>query len=150
MRYLHHHYYLIIHVCVLDVKPDHKNKELFIQYLHAMWHVWCHHGILPINREHPRLDSSVGFLINTYKVNMETISLKSIIIGVLMLGLVLQQTHIEAKSCCCSTTTRNCYNVCRVTGSSRPTCASLCGCKILEKCVPSCNRLNLVTDGGKF
>uniref|UniRef100_A0A8I6YYX1 Acidic protein n=1 Tax=Hordeum vulgare subsp. vulgare TaxID=112509 RepID=A0A8I6YYX1_HORVV len=80
---------------------------------------------------------------------MESISLKSIIIGVLMLGLVLQQTHIEAKSCCCSTTTRNCYNVCRVTGSSRPTCASLCGCKILEKCVPPCDRFNLVTDANE-
>ncbi|KAL6555164.1 hypothetical protein OROGR_006422 [Orobanche gracilis] len=57
--------------------------------------------------------------------------IRAVIMGLLMiLGLFVAQ--IEAKSCCANTTGRNCYNVCRLTGSPRPTCASLCGCIIIS------------------
>nr|P59358.1 RecName: Full=Ligatoxin-B [Phoradendron liga] len=36
------------------------------------------------------------------------------------------------KSCCPSTTARNIYNTCRLTGASRSVCASLSGCKIIS------------------
>ncbi|XBI77500.1 hypothetical protein VPH35_070590 [Triticum aestivum] len=74
---------------------------------------------------------------------MATNSRKSVIMVVVILVLVIQQAQVEAKSCCCSTSGRNCYNACRVMGASRKTCASLCGCKILDKCVRPCDRFNL-------
>ncbi|KAG8040797.1 hypothetical protein GUJ93_ZPchr0199g2827 [Zizania palustris] len=58
---------------------------------------------------------------------------KSLIVCVLVLGFVLGQIQLaEAKSCCPTTTARNIYNACRLTGASRPTCASLSGCKIID------------------
>ncbi|KAF7046814.1 hypothetical protein CFC21_055814 [Triticum aestivum] len=74
---------------------------------------------------------------------MATNSRKSVIMGVVIIVLVIQQAQVEAKSCCCSISGRNCYNACRVTVASRKTCASLCGCKILDKCVSPCDRFNL-------
>ncbi|PNT77070.1 hypothetical protein BRADI_1g57400v3 [Brachypodium distachyon] len=56
--------------------------------------------------------------------------LRSVIICVLLLGLVLGQVQVEGKSCCKTTTARNCYNVCRFTGASRLACANICGCTI--------------------
>ncbi|KAF5197077.1 Leaf-specific thionin [Thalictrum thalictroides] len=50
----------------------------------------------------------------------------AVIMGVLILGLVVAK--IEAKSCCRNTLGRNCYNACRVPGTPRPTCATLCDC----------------------
>ena len=64
------------------------------------------------------------------------IPLSTVIMGVLILGLVVAQTQVEAKSCCPSTSARNCYNVCRLTGASRERCASLCGCKIVSGTCP--------------
>nr|P60057.1 RecName: Full=Hellethionin-D [Helleborus purpurascens]1NBL_A Chain A, Hellethionin D [Helleborus purpurascens]3SZS_A Chain A, Hellethionin-D [Helleborus purpurascens]3SZS_B Chain B, Hellethionin-D [Helleborus purpurascens]3SZS_C Chain C, Hellethionin-D [Helleborus purpurascens]3SZS_D Chain D, Hellethionin-D [Helleborus purpurascens]3SZS_E Chain E, Hellethionin-D [Helleborus purpurascens]3SZS_F Chain F, Hellethionin-D [Helleborus purpurascens]3SZS_G Chain G, Hellethionin-D [Helleborus pur len=32
------------------------------------------------------------------------------------------------KSCCRNTLARNCYNACRFTGGSQPTCGILCDC----------------------
>uniref|UniRef100_A0A0D9WQR6 Uncharacterized protein n=1 Tax=Leersia perrieri TaxID=77586 RepID=A0A0D9WQR6_9ORYZ len=64
---------------------------------------------------------------------------KSLMMCVLMLGLILQQSQIqvEAKSCCPSTAARNIYNACRFTGQSRETCSRLSGCKIVDgKCKP--------------
>ncbi|KAI3900819.1 hypothetical protein MKW92_040241, partial [Papaver armeniacum] len=46
--------------------------------------------------------------------------------GVLLLGLFLSQTLVEAKSCCKDTTGRNCYNACRLPGTPREVCANLC------------------------
>ncbi|XP_010511018.1 PREDICTED: thionin-like isoform X2 [Camelina sativa] len=57
---------------------------------------------------------------------------KTLILSVLVMSLVMAQIQVEAKSCCPNTTARNCYNVCRLTGASRETCAKLCGCKIVE------------------
>ncbi|KAF5203676.1 Leaf-specific thionin [Thalictrum thalictroides] len=50
----------------------------------------------------------------------------AVIMGVLILGLIV--AHIEAKSCCRNTIGRNCYNACRLTGTSQSACASLCDC----------------------
>ncbi|KAF5206975.1 Thionin [Thalictrum thalictroides] len=50
----------------------------------------------------------------------------AVIMGVLILGLIVAQ--IEAKSCCRNTLARNCYNACRLPGTPRPTCATLCDC----------------------
>ncbi|XP_023633900.1 thionin [Capsella rubella] len=61
---------------------------------------------------------------------------KTMILGLLIVSLVMAQIQVEAKSCCPNTTARNCYNVCRLPGTPRPTCASLCGCKIVEG--PTC------------
>ncbi|KAL5725551.1 hypothetical protein ACHQM5_008686 [Ranunculus cassubicifolius] len=55
----------------------------------------------------------------------------SVVIAVLLiLGLVLEQTHVEAKSNCPTTISRNCYNVCRLPGTARQTCARTCGCTL--------------------
>ncbi|KAG8053595.1 hypothetical protein GUJ93_ZPchr0001g31475 [Zizania palustris] len=64
--------------------------------------------------------------------------MKSLIMGVLLLGLVLEQFQVEAKSCCPSTMARNIYNACRLAGGSRPKCAAASGCKIISgtKCPP--------------
>ncbi|XP_010511019.1 PREDICTED: thionin-like [Camelina sativa] len=57
---------------------------------------------------------------------------KTLILSVLVMSLVMAQIQVEAKSCCSSTTARNCYNVCRLPGTARETCAKLCGCKIIK------------------
>ncbi|KAJ0973632.1 hypothetical protein J5N97_015597 [Dioscorea zingiberensis] len=54
-----------------------------------------------------------------------------VVMVVLVLGLNLAQTHVEAKSCCMNTTARNCYNLCRLPGVARETCAKTCGCIII-------------------
>ncbi|KAJ0973628.1 hypothetical protein J5N97_015593 [Dioscorea zingiberensis] len=38
-----------------------------------------------------------------------------------------------------NTTARNCYNLCRLPGTARDTCAKLCGCLIISgtKCPPN-------------
>ncbi|MCL7032276.1 hypothetical protein MKW94_004307 [Papaver nudicaule] len=55
--------------------------------------------------------------------------LGALIMGVLILGMFIAQTPVEAKSCCKSTVGRNCYNVYRLR-FARPVCASTCSCKI--------------------
>ncbi|KAG8090589.1 hypothetical protein GUJ93_ZPchr0011g28375 [Zizania palustris] len=64
---------------------------------------------------------------------------KSMIICVLLLGSVLEQFQVEAKSCCPTITARNIYNVCRFGGGSRSLCATVSGCKIVTatKCPPN-------------
>ncbi|KAF5207745.1 Leaf-specific thionin [Thalictrum thalictroides] len=58
---------------------------------------------------------------------MEGKGVSAVIMGLLILGLVVAQ--IEAKSCCRTTTGRNCYNTCRIGGiTPRPVCANLCDC----------------------
>ncbi|XP_010414719.1 PREDICTED: thionin [Camelina sativa] len=60
---------------------------------------------------------------------------KTVFLSVLIMSLVMAQIQVEAKSCCPTTTARNIYNTCRFAGGSRPTCASLSGCKIVNgKC----------------
>ncbi|RZC43396.1 hypothetical protein C5167_036343 [Papaver somniferum] len=54
----------------------------------------------------------------------------ALIMGVLVLGLLVVQTPVEAKSCCKSTVGRNCYNACRLR-FARQVCASTCSCKIV-------------------
>ncbi|KAI3962234.1 hypothetical protein MKX01_030784 [Papaver californicum] len=56
--------------------------------------------------------------------------LGALVMGILILGLFLVQTPVEAKSCCKSTVGRNCYNACRLR-FARKTCASTCSCKIV-------------------
>ncbi|CAL5016854.1 unnamed protein product [Urochloa decumbens] len=58
--------------------------------------------------------------------------LMSAIMCVLILGLILEQVQVEGKSCCKSTTARNCYNICRLKGSP-PLCAAVCDCIIIKK-----------------
>ncbi|KAF4386248.1 hypothetical protein G4B88_003465 [Cannabis sativa] len=47
-------------------------------------------------------------------------------------SLVLGQIQVEAKTCCPTTAALNFYNACRILGSSKKTCASLGGCKIIS------------------
>nr|CAA57350.1 thionin class 1 [Tulipa gesneriana] len=47
---------------------------------------------------------------------------------VVILGLVVAQTQVEAKSCCRTTAARNCYNVCRLGGTPQTLCARTCDC----------------------
>ncbi|KAL5725552.1 hypothetical protein ACHQM5_008687 [Ranunculus cassubicifolius] len=55
----------------------------------------------------------------------------SVVIAVLLiLGLVLEQTQVEAKSNCPTTFSRNCYNSCRFIKRPRPFCAKSCGCTL--------------------
>ncbi|KAK8451056.1 hypothetical protein SEVIR_6G140500v4 [Setaria viridis] len=77
--------------------------------------------------------------------------MKNLILAVLLLCLVIGQIQVEAKSCCPSITARNIYNACRITGTSRPTCAKLSGCKIIsgDKCKPPNDHLTLDPDTGK-
>ena len=58
------------------------------------------------------------------------VPLSVVVMVVLILGL--NQTHVEAKTCCRNTLTRNCYNACFFGGSSRETCAKLCDCIIIS------------------
>ncbi|CAN6334078.1 unnamed protein product [Urochloa humidicola] len=76
----------------------------------------------------------------------------TILICALVLGIVLEQVQVEGKSCCPSTTARNCYNICRLPGVDRETCASLCGCKIISesKCPSGWDKLNLLPNYGKL
>uniref|UniRef100_A0ACD5WXE7 Uncharacterized protein n=1 Tax=Avena sativa TaxID=4498 RepID=A0ACD5WXE7_AVESA len=79
-----------------------------------------------------------------------TKGLKCVVLCVLILGLVLGQVQVEGKSCCPSTSARNCYNVCRLTGTSRPRCASLCGCKIVDgTCPDGYSKLHLLLESGE-
>ncbi|KAF4358597.1 thionin [Cannabis sativa] len=55
-----------------------------------------------------------------------------VIVSVLLVSLVLGQIQVEAKICCPTTPARNFFTVCRLTGSSRETCAKLSGCKIIS------------------
>ncbi|XP_018462017.2 thionin-like [Raphanus sativus] len=57
---------------------------------------------------------------------------KNVILSVLIMSLVMAQNQVEGKSCCPGTTARNAYNICRLTGSSRKTCAKISGCKIVS------------------
>ncbi|KAM0937468.1 putative thionin [Dioscorea sansibarensis] len=77
------------------------------------------------------------------------VPLSVVVMVVLILGLNLAQTHVEAKSCCPTTTARNCYNVCRLTGASRETCAKLCGCIIVPgtTCPPNYPSLHFCESG---
>jgi len=76
------------------------------------------------------------FEIAAHHKNMEGKGLKTpfgtVIMGILILSLLVAQTLVEAKSCCPSTSARNIYNACRFGGGSRPTCASLSGCRIID------------------
>ncbi|KAM6542060.1 hypothetical protein CsatB_006507 [Cannabis sativa] len=54
------------------------------------------------------------------------------IVSVLLVSLVLGQIQVEAKTCCPTTAALNFYNACRILGSSKKTCASLGGCKIIS------------------
>ncbi|KAI3911594.1 hypothetical protein MKW92_042869 [Papaver armeniacum] len=71
-------------------------------------------------------------------------ALSAVMVGVLLMGLFLAQTPVEAKSCCKNTAARNCYNTCRLTGAPRPLCAQGCNCKIISgtKCPKDYPRLN--------
>ncbi|OEL25787.1 hypothetical protein BAE44_0013194 [Dichanthelium oligosanthes] len=62
---------------------------------------------------------------------MGSLSVKSVILCVLILGLILDEVQVEGKSCCKSTIARNCYNVCRLR-DLQPVCAQVCGCKIIS------------------
>uniref|UniRef100_A0A0D9WQR8 Uncharacterized protein n=1 Tax=Leersia perrieri TaxID=77586 RepID=A0A0D9WQR8_9ORYZ len=62
---------------------------------------------------------------------------KSLIMCLLVLCLVQEMIHVEAKSCCPSTTARNMYNSCRLAFGTRELCSKLAGCKIVDgKCKP--------------
>uniref|UniRef100_A0ACD5Y9D8 Uncharacterized protein n=1 Tax=Avena sativa TaxID=4498 RepID=A0ACD5Y9D8_AVESA len=77
--------------------------------------------------------------------------IKSVVICVLVLSLVLEKVQVEAmKSCCKSTKARNCYNVCRFAGGSRPVCA-ICGCKIIDgsTCPSGYSKLHLFPESGE-
>ncbi|KAI3927690.1 hypothetical protein MKW92_000504 [Papaver armeniacum] len=71
-------------------------------------------------------------------------ALSAVMVGVLLMGLFLAQTPVEAKSCCKNTAARNCYNACRLPGTPRPVCAAGCNCKIISgtKCPKDYPKLN--------
>ncbi|CAN6180652.1 unnamed protein product [Urochloa humidicola] len=79
-------------------------------------------------------------------------SVSTVLICVFMLGIILEQVQVEGKSCCPTTTARNCYNVCRLPGTARETCAKLCGCKIISgsKCPAGWDKLNYLPNSGKL
>nr|CAA57354.1 Thionin class 4 [Tulipa gesneriana] len=65
---------------------------------------------------------------------------------VVILGLVVAQTQVEAKSCFPSTAAKYCYNACRLPGCRPETiCAARCGCKIISSgnCPPGYDYENL-------
>ncbi|XP_010486761.1 PREDICTED: probable thionin-2.4 [Camelina sativa] len=62
---------------------------------------------------------------------------KNLIVSVLVMCLFMAQIQVDAKSCCPSTNARNIYNVCRFGGGSRPMCASISGCQIVNGSCPS-------------
>ncbi|KAI3894528.1 hypothetical protein MKX03_027558 [Papaver bracteatum] len=53
--------------------------------------------------------------------------LGALIMGVLILGLLIVQTPVEAKRCCKTAFGRYCYNLCRLT-SPRTNCDRICNC----------------------
>ncbi|XP_010455585.1 PREDICTED: probable thionin-2.4 [Camelina sativa] len=57
---------------------------------------------------------------------------KTLVVSVLVLSLFMAHIQVDAKSCCPSTSARNIYNVCRLSGGPRQVCASLSGCKIVS------------------
>jgi hypothetical protein len=84
------------------------------------------------------------------------VKISSVLICALMLGVVLEQVQVEAKkgkSCCKSTTARNCYNVCRLE-FSQTVCASTCGCKIVpgitsrDQCPKGYKNLSFIPEFG--
>lgn len=77
---------------------------------------------------------------------------KTVILSVLIMSLVMAQIQVEAKSCCPSTTARNIYNVCRIgDAASRPTCAKLSGCKLVEgKICPPGWEKDILENSGKL
>ncbi|KAL5707260.1 hypothetical protein ACHQM5_025329 [Ranunculus cassubicifolius] len=48
----------------------------------------------------------------------------TLILVLVTLGLIVAQAHIEAKSCCPTTTARNVYNICRLAKTPRTICSS--------------------------
>ncbi|EOA17642.1 hypothetical protein CARUB_v10006008mg [Capsella rubella] len=62
---------------------------------------------------------------------------KTLIVSVLVMSLFMAQIQVDAKSCCPTSTARNIYNTCRVVGGSRPSCAGLSGCKIVDGSCPN-------------
>ncbi|RZC86703.1 hypothetical protein C5167_030050 [Papaver somniferum] len=79
------------------------------------------------------------------------IPLGALVMGVLILGLFLMQTPVEAKSCCKSTIGRNCYNACRLR-FARQVCASTCSCKIVggNRCPPGYPKLSSSLNSEEF
>jgi hypothetical protein len=84
------------------------------------------------------------------------VKISSVLICALMLGVILEQVQVEAKkgkSCCKSTTARNCYNVCRLE-FSQTVCASTCGCKIVpgitsrDQCPKGYKNLSFIPESG--
>ncbi|EOA31693.1 hypothetical protein CARUB_v10014899mg [Capsella rubella] len=61
---------------------------------------------------------------------------KTLILSVFVVSLFMAHFQVNAKSCCPSTNARNIYNACRLMGTSRPICASLSGCKIVNGSCP--------------
>ncbi|MCL7027375.1 hypothetical protein MKW94_020551 [Papaver nudicaule] len=62
----------------------------------------------------------------------KTPTVSVVMMGAILIGLFLTSTSVEAQSCCKDTTARNCYNVCRRLGGSRPVCSASCNCKIIS------------------
>ncbi|KAI3846269.1 hypothetical protein MKW92_026202 [Papaver armeniacum] len=79
------------------------------------------------------------------------VPLGSLVMGVLVLGLFLVQTPVEAKSCCKSTVGRNCYNACRLR-FARQVCASTCSCKFVggNRCPPGYPKLSGFLNSEEF
>ncbi|XP_010429492.1 PREDICTED: probable thionin-2.4 [Camelina sativa] len=75
---------------------------------------------------------------------------KTLIVSVLVMSLFMAHIQVDAKSCCPSTTARNVYNTCRLTGQSQPFCASLSGCKLVSGsvCPPGYKHDILENTGG--
>ncbi|KAL5707254.1 hypothetical protein ACHQM5_025323 [Ranunculus cassubicifolius] len=57
----------------------------------------------------------------------------TLILVLVTLGLIVAQTHVEAKSCCPTTTARNVYNICRLAKTPRTICAMTSGCKVVDQ-----------------
>ncbi|XP_010461707.1 PREDICTED: probable thionin-2.4 [Camelina sativa] len=63
---------------------------------------------------------------------------KTVILSALIMSLFMAQIQVDAKSCCPSTQSRNCYSVCRFGAvTPRQTCAQTCSCKIVQGTCPS-------------
>ncbi|CAN6342882.1 unnamed protein product [Urochloa humidicola] len=80
------------------------------------------------------------------------ISISSVLICALMLGLILEHVQVEAKKgmiCCPSTLKRKCYDTCRLPLSF---CASTCGCIIVpgitsrDQCPEGYRHLTFILD----
>jgi len=75
---------------------------------------------------------------------------KSVAVTLLLLSLIMGQIQVEAKSCCPSTAARNIYNTCRFGGGTRPFCASVSGCKIVDGNCPSGYDKSTLENTGKI